>query len=167
MLQLPYPAITPDGKIIHSFPNSHDLYISDWNTDGAKKVYGGGNKAGTIRSIDHEPKDTPNELVYSCYIEQDFYAAILYDPFRKVYYRYLLHGVPDANLKTPMDSKPLTIIMMDEQLHYLGEKEIGTGMEWNWTNSFVTKEGLNIERIGTEPEDDDYLTFGLFTLQDL
>lgn len=167
LLQLPYPAITPDGKIVHSFPNSHDLYISDWNADEAKTVYGGSNKAGTLRSIDHILKGTPNELVYSCYMEQDFYAAILYDPFRKVYYRYLLHSVPDATLKTPMESKPLTIIVMDEQFCYLGEKEIGTGMEWNWTNSFVTREGLNIEHIGTEPEDDDYLTFGLFTLQDL
>ena len=100
-------------------------------------------------------------------MEQDFYAAVIHDPYRKVYYRYLLHGMPDANLKTPLDSKPLTIVMMDEQFHYLGETMIGTGQEWNWTNSFVTKEGLNIERIGTEPEDDDYLTFGLFNIQDL
>ena len=56
---------------------------------------------------------------------------------------------------------------MDEQFRYLGESEIGTGQEWNWKNSFVTKEGLNIERIGTEPEDDDYLTFWLFNLKDL
>lgn len=167
LLQLPYPALAPNGKIVHSFPNSHDLYISDWNADEAKKVYGGSNKAGTIRSIDHAPKDTPNELVYSCYMNQDLYAAILYDPFRKVYYRYLLHSVPDADPKTPIESKSLSIIVMDEQFHYLGEKKIGTGMEWNWTNSFVTREGLNIERIGTKPEDDDYLTFGLFTLQDL
>ena len=70
-------------------------------------------------------------------------------------------------MKTPIDSKPLTIVVMDEQFRYLGESEIGTGQEWNWKNSFVTKEGLNIERIGTEPEDDDYLTFWLFNLKDL
>ncbi len=167
LIQLPYPAITPDGQMVHSFPNSHDLYISDWNGDAVRKVYGGSNKAGTIRSIDHELQGTPDELVYACYMEQNLYGPILYDPYREVYYRYLLHGLPDANLKTPTESKPLTIIVMDETFHYLGEKEIGTGMEWNWTNSFVTKEGLNIERIGTEPEDDEYLTFGLFTLQDL
>lgn len=56
---------------------------------------------------------------------------------------------------------------MDEQFRYLGETEIGIGREWNWTNSFVTEEGLNIERIGTEPEDDDYLTFALFDIQDI
>lgn len=167
LLQLPYPAITPEGKIVHSFPNSHDLYISDCNGYVIKKEYGGSNKVKMIHSIDHESKNTPKEMVYDCYIKQDFYAAILYDPFHKVYYRYLLHGIPDANQQTPINSKPLTIIVMDENFRYLGEKEIGTGVEWNWTNSFVTKEGLNIEHIGTRLEDDDYLTFGLFTLQDL
>lgn len=167
LIQLPYPAITPEGKIIHSFTNSHDLYISDWNSDITTKVYGGSNTAGTIRSIDHEAKQTPDELIYACYMEQDFYAALIHDSYRKVYYRYLLHGMSDATLKTPINSKPLTIVVMDEQFHYLGETKIGTGQEWNWTNSFVTAEGLNIEHISTKPEDDDYLTFGLFTLLDL
>lgn len=167
LLQLPYPAITAEGKMIHSFTNSHSLYISDWNSDATTKVYGGSNKAGTITAIDYEAKGTPDELVYACYMEQDLYAAIIHDPYRKVYYRYLLHGLPDATLKTPLDRKPLTIVVMDEQFRYLGETGIGTGQEWNWTNSFVTAEGLNIEHIGTEPEDDDYLTFGLFRLQDL
>lgn len=163
----PYPAISPEGKMVHSFTCSHDLYISDWNTDAEAKVYGGGNAAGTIRSIDHEAERTPDELVYACFLEQDLYAALLYDPFRKVYYRYLQRGLPDADMKTPIDRKPLTIIVMDDQFRYLGETEIGTGQEWNWTNSFVTAEGLNIEHIGVEPEDDDYLTFGLFNLKDL
>lgn len=167
LLQLPYPAITPDAKMLHSFPNSHSLYISDWNSDASTTVYGGSNNAGTIAPIDHEAKGTPDELTYACYMEQDLYAAIIHDPYRKVYYRYLLHGLPGATLKTPIDSKPLTIVVMDEQFRYLGESEIGTGQEWNWKNSFVTKEGLNIERIGTEPEDDDYLTFWLFNLKDL
>lgn len=167
LLQFVYPTLSPEGKVVHSFANSHDLYLSDWNNDAATKVYGGSNNARTIRSIDREAKGTPNEAVFACYMEQDFYAALIHDPYRKVYYRYLQHSLPDATLKTPIDSKPLTIIVMDEQFRYLGETEIGTGREWNWTNSFVTEEGLNIERIGTEPEDDDYLTFALFDIQDI
>lgn len=167
LILLPYPAITPEGKMLHSFTNSHDLYLSDWNNNAATTVYGGSNAAGTIRSIDYESKNTSNELVYASYMEQDFYAALIHDPYRKVYYRYLLRGIPDATLQTPIDSKPVTIVVMDEDFHYLGETTIGTGQEWNWTNSFVTEEGLNIEHIGTEPEDDDFLTFRLFNLQDL
>ncbi|MDR2968422.1 MAG: DUF4221 domain-containing protein [Tannerellaceae bacterium] len=167
LLQLPYPAATPDGNMVHSFPCSHDLYISDRNGDVIEKTYGGGNKVKTIRPIDHKPVNTPDELIYMCYMEQDLYAAILHDPFRKLYYRYCLHGIADATVTTPIDSKPLTIIVMDEDFQYLGETEIGTGREWNWTNSFVTEEGLNIERIGTSEEDDDYLTFGIFIPEDL
>lgn len=167
LLQLPYPAITADGKMIHSFPVSHSLYLSEWDGDASTAVYGGSNKAGTITSIDHEAERTPDELAYACYMEQDLYAAILHDPYRKIYYRYLLHGLPGATLKTPVDSKRLTIVVMDEQFRYMGESEIGTGLEWNWKNSFVTKEGLNIEHIGTEPEDDEYLTFGIFDMKNL
>ena len=36
---------------------------------------------------------------------------------------------------------------MDEQFNYLGETPLGTSDEWNWSNSFVTEEGLNIEYI--------------------
>lgn len=73
--------------------------------------------------------------------------------------------MPNATPKTPIDSKNLVVVMMDEQFRYLGETELGTGKEWNWTNSFVSPEGLNIEKIGTEVEDDDYLTFGIFSVR--
>ena len=167
LIQQPYPVITPKGEIAHSFTNSHDIYISNRNSDKAKKIYAGSNTAGTIRPIDHAPKRTPDELVFACYMEQDLYAAIIHDPYRKIYYRYLLHGIPNANMKTPINSKPLTIIMMDEQFNYLGETAIGTGADWNWSNSFVTPEGLNIERIGTEEADEDFLIFGVFNPKDI
>ena len=161
-----YPAFTPEGKMVQSFTNSHDLYLSDWNKDEAVKVYGGSNVAGDICSIDCGlDKEPSNEQMLEAFLGQDGYAAILHDPYRKVYYRYLLRGMPNATPKTPIDSKNLVVVMMDEQFRYLGETELGTGKEWNWTNSFVSPEGLNIEKIGTEVEDDDYLTFGIFSVR--
>ena len=166
LIQMSYPAFTPEGKMVHSFTNSHDLYLSDWNKDEAVKVYGGSNVAGDICSIDCGlDKEPSNEQMLEAFLGQDGYAAILHDPYRKVYYRYLLRGMPNATPKTPIDSKNLVVVMMDEQFRYLGETELGTGKEWNWTNSFVSPEGLNIEKIGTEVEDDDYLTFGIFSVR--
>ena len=126
-------------------------------------VYGGSNEAGAIASIDCSlDKEPDNEEIMSCYLEQDWYAGILHDPYRKVYYRYLQKAIPSATPKTSVNDKTLTVIIMDEQFKYLGETEIGTMKQWNWTNSFVTEEGLNIEYNGTDISDDDYLTFGIF-----
>jgi hypothetical protein len=157
-----YPALSPNGSLLYSFPASHDLYISDYNSGEYKKVYGGGNNANTIRSIDREAKNTQDELVVAHYLQQDMYAAVLYDKFRNIYYRFLLKGVPGATFSTPKEEKTIIIIIMDENFNYLGETNIGTGKEWNWNNSFITREGLNIEYIGDDLNED-YLIFKIFS----
>lgn len=163
LMQMVYQTFTPDGKLAFSFPNSHNLYIADWNGNEMTAVYAGSNEAGTISSIDCDLDMQPNnEEIMSCYLEQDWYAGILYDPYRKVYYRYLQKAITSVTSKTSINDKILAIIIMDEQFKYLGETEIGTIKQWNWTNSFVTEEGLNIEYNGTDISDDDYLTFGVF-----
>ena len=58
-----------------------------------------------------------------------------------------------------MTEKPIIVIMMDEQFHYLGETALGTSDVWNWNNSFVTEEGLNIEYIDRSDVDEQYMRF--------
>jgi hypothetical protein len=162
-----YPALSPSGEMIHSFTMSHSLYVTDWDTKVGKIVYAGSNVAGTIRSMNHEQKKTPKEIIGDYYFKQDLYAAILHDPWRKVYYRFLLQGIPDATSSTPQGKKPIIVILMDEQFNYLGETLIGTGEEWNWTNSFVTEEGLNIEYIDPDDTEEEFLNLKIFTLEKL
>jgi hypothetical protein len=163
-----YPALLPTGEIIHSFTMSHNLYVTEWETEASKTVYAGSNVAGTIRSMDFEQRKAPDEAIVTHYLQQDLYTAILHDPWKKVYYRFLLQGIPDATFNTPLGKKPVIVILMDEQFHYLGETLIGTEDEWNWTNSFVTQEGLNIEYIDPvdkEELDEEYLNFKIFTIE--
>ncbi|QTO27152.1 MULTISPECIES: DUF4221 family protein [unclassified Bacteroides] len=158
-----YTVLSPENKVIHSYPVSHNLYISEWNGDACSITYGGSNVAKTISSIDRkETVRTPNELILSHYIQQDMYGGILYDPYRKLYYRFLLQGIPNASLSTLKEEKPISIIIMDDKFNYLGETVIGTGKEWNWKNSFITSEGLNIEYIDKNDVDENYLTFKIF-----
>ncbi|MCK9414685.1 MAG: DUF4221 domain-containing protein, partial [Prolixibacteraceae bacterium] len=144
-----FPELHPDGdKLIFSFPVSHDLFIAGLNANAYRKVYADSNFAGTIYSIDRDnPHKTPGEMILVHYARQDLYAAIKYDKYRKVYYRFLLKGIPNATIRTQKEVKPIAIIVMDENFNYLGETVIGTGKEWYWQNSFVTSEGLNIEYI--------------------
>jgi hypothetical protein len=163
-----YPELSPSGELVHSFPVSHDVFITKWDTEDVKEVYAGSNTAGTISSIDRQSK-TPNEVLFIHYLQQDLYAAIRYDVWRKVYYRFMLKGIPDATSRTLAEEKPVIVILMDEQFNYLGETCIGTNKEWNWTNSFVTEEGLNIEFIEDAVTDlnEEYLRLRIFTIDEL
>ena len=99
-------------------------------------------------------------------MQQDTYAAIKYDRFRNVYYRFLLKGIPNATIRTGWMEKPVTIIVMDKDFNYLGETSIGIGnKEWFWQDSFVTKEGLNIEYVDADSED--YLIVKIFSLKEI
>ncbi|MDR0395097.1 MAG: DUF4221 domain-containing protein [Tannerella sp.] len=160
-----YPVLSPSGEIIHSFAMSHFLYLTNCNTGICKTVYGGSNVAGTIYSIDSEQKKASGEVIGTYYLQQDLYAAILHDPWRKVYYRYLLRGIPETNVSP--GKKPIVVILMDEQFNYLGETPIGTGEKWNWKNSFVTEEGLNIEYIDETDLEEVYLNFKIFKMEEL
>jgi hypothetical protein len=163
----PYPALSPAGEMIFSFPVSHNLYVAKPDADGYTTVYAGSNVAGTIRSIDREQRRTPAELILISYLQQDTYAAILYDPWRQVYYRFLEQGLPNATTTTQAVEKPVIVIVMDEQFNYMGETLIGTGEQWHWKNSFVTEEGLNIEFIDNEDPDEVYLNFKVFNIETL
>lgn len=158
-----YPTISHDGKLVHSYPASHDLYVTTEKSNTSTRIYGGSNIANTIHSLDYEEaKKTPDELSILHYLHEDMYSAIIYDPYRKMYYRFLLCGMPNASIKTSIDEKNINIILMDEEFNYLGETTIGTGKEWKWSNSFVTREGLNIEYIDNKDINEDYLILKTF-----
>ncbi|EOR95313.1 hypothetical protein ADIARSV_1508 [Arcticibacter svalbardensis MN12-7] len=53
---------------------------------------------------------------------------------------------------------------MDKNFKYLCETNIGNGEDWNWQNSFVTKEGLNVEYTGNK-NDESHLTLKIFNLK--
>lgn len=162
-----YPALLPSGQIVHSFTGSHDLYISPWDSDSVRVVYGGSNISKEISSIDWSTgsEGTPSQILLQHCMNQDLYMAILYDPWRKVYYRFMQDGISDSTTKLQLDKKNIRIIIMDDQFQYLGETSIGNGKVWNWSNSFVTKEGLNIEYVDTDDVDEDFLNFKIFSIE--
>lgn len=163
-----YSLLHPDGnKMIYSFPVSHDLYMYSLDTEESSKFYAGSIVANTITSIDEDTKNTPHEVKALHFLQQDMYAGIVYDKYRKVYYRFLRKGIPNATLQINKEDKPIVIIILDDEFNYLGEKNIGTGEEWNWENSFVTEEGLNIEYIDKDDIEEHYLNFKTFIPIDL
>jgi hypothetical protein len=153
-------------KLILSFPVSHDLYISDLRSNKVKSVYGGSNQAGTISSIIADNKETSKSLAKSHFIKNDEYAAIKYDKYRKLYYRFLRRSLPEGNENTDLNKKPIAVIIMDESFNYLGETTLGSARNWYLKNAFVTKEGLNIEYL-EDNLNEEFLTLRTFTVKNL
>ncbi|MCF8716347.1 DUF4221 family protein [Joostella atrarenae] len=158
-----YPLLDVANKrFIYSFPISHRLYISGINSSDYTKVYAGSNEVGTIESIDKEPENVNRTELLSHIIKTDEYTAILYDKYREVYYRFLLKSIPNAKKSTQFKEKELAVIVMDKEFNYLGETIIGEWKEWNWYNSFVTEEGLNIEFLEKSDIEELYLNLKIF-----
>jgi hypothetical protein len=95
----------------------------------------------------------------------DLYAGIKYDKFRKVYYRFLRKAIPDATRETNLKDKPISVIIFDENFNYLGETTLGASRNYNWQNSFVTENGLNIEYNDDTDTKEDHLTLKTFIPQ--
>ena len=58
-------------------------------------------------------------------IKNDEYAAIKYDKYRKVYYRFLRNEIAKNKDTITVYDKPIIVIIMDEHFKYLGETNIG------------------------------------------
>lgn len=163
-----YYVMTPDNKkMVYSFPVSHDLLIDDMDNDNEKTVYGGSNEAATITSLNEKKYKNNNEYIYQKACTSDLYGGILYDKYKNVWYRFLRKALPEKGVRLRLENKKVTVIVMDKDFKYLGETEIGDMNEFYPDNSFVTKEGLNIEYIDHNDVDEKFLTFKIFTLKDI
>jgi hypothetical protein len=167
-----YCNMMPDSrKMVYSFPVSHDLVIYDMDTEEEKTVYGGSNEAASITSLDADKfkkkSAAPSEYIYQKACTSDLYGGILYDKYRDVYYRFLRKALPEKGVRLRLENKKVSIVVMDKDFNYLGETEIGNMSEFYPDNSFVTKEGLNVEYVDPADADEQFLTFKIFTLKDI
>lgn len=147
------------NKMVYSFPVSHNIYLANADKEGYTTLFGGSNEAGAITSF--KKKLTAEELILKV-CQMDLYAAIKYDPYRKVYYRLLRKAMPGATFSNRINDKPLSVIIFDEHFKYMGETVIGTCNDFNWENIFVTAEGLNIAYVDKKDLSESYLYFKVF-----
>jgi Tat protein secretion system quality control protein TatD with DNase activity len=123
--------------------------------------------ADDIKSIDHPTLiPVPKNKQMSHYFENYSYSAVIYDKYRNVYYRMVER--PWKEYHQDMDWMPwlkqLSIVILDEDLNFIGETLLD--MEYRITASqfMVTAEGLLLHN---RTDDEDELIFDLFTLTKL
>ena len=124
-------------------------------------------KSRHIDSPTEQQKDT--EQGPRLYLELPRYGDLIYDSYRKVYYRF---AYPKVSLNKDMNwwgkavygRKKFSVMVLDEDFHVIGETLFPEGI-YNSFVFFINKDGLYISRdykIGMAEQSEDYLTFELF-----
>lgn len=155
----------PDKKIfVVSFPASHSIVVYDPSSDEQYEKYAGGCKMGTIYpgTVEFTQADKIEPLIH--FMKNDHYLKIIYDPFRKCYYRFGVKGSPNVNLSDRSTFlTTLFIIILDENFEKVGELELDSKQYGVGGLSFVTNEGLFLNYFADKTEDK--LVFHAFNLE--
>lgn len=156
-----------DGKnFVYSFYVSEDVFVASEDHSDIRRVKV---KSRYIDSSTEKQQDT--EQGPRLYLELPRYGDLIYDPYRKVYYRFAYPKVSlDRNTnwwgKAVYGRKKFSVMVLDEDFHVVGETLFPEGI-YNSFVFFVNEDGLYISRdykIGTAEQSEDYLTFELFQL---
>lgn len=120
---LSYSSIFKDGKLIYSFTMEEELYVIDIKGEVIEKRQA---KSRNIQDVlpRRLPKDFLSVVKKTC--EMPSYGNILYDKFRRVYYRF---AYPETDLENGLNylkilhsgKKEFSIIILDEEFNILGE----------------------------------------------
>jgi hypothetical protein len=158
--------MNPTTKLfLVSFPNDHYIYQTDLKQ--VNKIYAGSMYAGDIKSVDYPTViPLPKDKRMSHYFENYSYSAIIYDKYRNVYYRMVEH--PWKEYHQGMDWMPwlkqLSIVILDKDLHFIGETMLDMEYRLSASRFMLTTEGLLLHK---QTDDEDELIFDLFTLTKL
>lgn len=168
MADLTY-SMTYDGEnFIYSFSCEDELYRVAPSSASVEKMPATSRYLPTI-TFKKIPDDFRQIIKASC--EMPDYGNILYDPYRKVYYRF---AFPETELEDGLNymqilhngKKEFSIIILDENLHVIGETKFPP-FSYVPHIFFIREDGLYISTSHFMREDysDDILCFQRFELK--
>ena len=164
--RMPYFNINKEENLIMiSFPQDHYLYAYSLSGDSLyNKYYAGSHFIDEIKAYDQKKgEEIDQNRASNWFFSTPSYRNIHYDPYRKLYYRFACLPVKEElKRKHISGTQPISLIVLDENFNYLGENLLPDSMDLRYSNSFVTKEGLNMQ---TLTDNDDLLTFCQFKVE--
>ena len=155
-----------NGSLLSSHMGSK--YLFSGSTDNTLKVqfYAGSKFFDNVAPI--PLKDKEKSWSYH-YLTQNYYGQVLYDQYRKVYYRIAMLAVDplnDKNERNRIEDKPISIIILNNKLEKIGETLLSSN-KYFFRTMFVEKEGLYIAATNYKNPDlkEDRLAYILLTLK--
>jgi hypothetical protein len=148
--------------LVCSFPIDHNIYV--YGPSGSVTKYYAGSKyidsvtpyLYSVGNIDKKLVDEKKEVLN--YIAQRSYYRIYYDPFAKLYYRFVTGTSSDP---VAGKSTPFSIIVLDEKFREIAEQQFDAG-RYSEVSMFVTGQGLNLQVLNS---DEDQMTYDIFTFK--
>lgn len=154
--RMPYYDLNKNSILI-SFSAHHSLIKYDLLTNKEKEYYAGSKFIKEIRSYPTPKKEqSPSESEWNWYINTPSYEGVFYDKYRDLYYRIARLPIEPGNNDEKYNRKPVSVIILDSSLNYIGESKLPSNIIFSPFNSFVTVDGFNIQAY---TEDEDKLTF--------
>lgn len=154
------------GTLVYQFPAIDSLYVFDLKSQQQKAYY----MRSRYKRTSPKPKRhaTMQEVLYVTQ-HSTAYLNLLYDRYRKCYYRFVSHEVDSpykhfSQLQITL-AKPLSIQTINQQYEVIGETLLPTNKYFLF-GAFVTKEGLWLSTSNpNNPEnEEDYMTFDLLKI---
>ncbi|WP_041779163.1 DUF4221 family protein [Belliella baltica] len=156
--------IKNDDLWIYSWKAMDSLLIFDENMNLLKSVNA---KSEFAKPLNTSSGDQTVEVQFQESITQTSYTSILYDPYREVYYRFVLIGraLDDSYLEDqfPTLKNDFSIIVLDKDFNILTEKRFPSKIHYPY-KSFVGKKGLYLSRTNPFYEDinEDEVVFDVY-----
>lgn len=127
-----------------SHRREHAIYKYDLTTDKLIKKISA--KSTYLDDFDLIPRNVDVQKMVNSLTKDGSYANLLYNPYKKQYYRIVTHNQELINSDTgklnhPIIDRPFSIIVLNENLEVLGES-IFKDVPFNYLHLTPTKEGI-------------------------
>lgn len=130
-------------QLIISYRRSDCLQIFDLKTEEILYISA---KSKYLNEFELIPRNGESQDVRKILVTQGTYQNLLYDKFRNVYYRIVSHSQPFKNEQTDSVNnaaiRPFSIIILDENLRYLGETVIDKYEKYSYANPTISTKGI-------------------------
>ena len=150
--QVPY-TMGPEEELVLSYPADDSVRIFRLSTGRTQSFPARYSK----KTAACQPMTSPSvQADTEQYLDQYLYAGIVYDRYRRFFYRLVLLPLEDYDLNdAKTQQKQLAVMILDESFRVVGEFELPKDT-YKYRNLFVSREGLHVNALS---EDDDYLRF--------
>lgn len=146
------------------FSADHRLRLYDWKTGEQTYFYAGSKEVQEIKPLRTSKElmaERSSDEIRQWYYSQPSYEGVFVDPYKHLVYR--IARLPNSDQrKGEFNAKPVVVIVLDDQLNYIGEELLPVGYQYDTFNSYVSPEGLHIHI--RNPKDEDHLMFYTYNM---
>ncbi len=159
-----------DDEIVYNFPANEKIFIYSLKDNKIKSI-----KLQKSKYIGKFPPETfddkrsnkEEDYIYRYWIDKPFYMQLIYDKYRKLFYRIVNHAQPlkdSLNNYNDNFTRNWSLMVFDNSFNFISE-QFFEGKKYNNYYVFVTKEGLLLLYDDKYKQKNNKMIYELFTIK--